>query len=759
MSGRTGGRLWFVVAMLAARPLVGAWDYPDFRCRRLVSVASMDKVNGRKAVGVVTFLTGGRLEEDGRDLRIIAGHLRAPHQILQVGPGDFCRVAFELSPRARYYAIYYGNPKAKAPGAKWEPQVGLRLETRRFRGGDARTLKGMRRAIANARPVYGRDFVAKVFHGYNLFGPSDRYVSVYTGWLYCRAAGDYGFLTTSDDISYLLIDGRVRASKTRWGGGRRRARFRGRPVKLTAGYHRFEYLHVEGTHQQAAVAAWQPPGAERAVVIPDQAFPGVQRASLVEFTQRGQDVSPDVSIENVGEVEFQGRFIVRVRFRDRTTGRRSAGYRPRWDFGDGTTSTERNPQHIYLRTGLRTVALTLRRGDRAYRTTNRIDIQRGWRLQTKRLRDTSRQYAGIIKTYDLKKMPAADLPVAIDLLQAYGHEDAARVGAAALLPHPDLDEDALVKYGVLLGQGLRDRRQQPDQALDIFRFGEKQAVSAAAKAEFALQIGDTYLFYRRDGERASAEYRKVLTTYAKAGSSLLRRAQVRLGDVFRRSGDREKAREAYLRAEGMVYETLPAVVAARAGAYAQTVEEYLRREDFAEASKALDRWEWERPTEKLRGATSLLRARLAAAQDDLDEAIIQAEVAVKVNPAGNYAAELLLHGAEWLLAKKQLEQAQGKLKIILDDHAESGVHSEAVLLMGRCLLRRGQTAEAVRTLSEFAGTVTDDEYRPRALLLLSDGYLRLKDQAKAAGALRTILAEHPASPHAEPARRKLKGLD
>ncbi|NLV25916.1 MAG: PKD domain-containing protein [Methanomicrobiales archaeon] len=50
----------------------------------------------------------------------------------------------------------------------------------------------------------------------------------------------------------------------------------------------------------------------------------------------------------------QGNIPLTVKFTDRSSGNSRAWY---WDFGDGTTSTERNPTHVYTRSGVYSVGL------------------------------------------------------------------------------------------------------------------------------------------------------------------------------------------------------------------------------------------------------------------------------------------------------------------------------------------------------------------------------------------------------------------
>jgi biotin carboxylase len=57
----------------------------------------------------------------------------------------------------------------------------------------------------------------------------------------------------------------------------------------------------------------------------------------------------------------------------------------------------------------------------------------------------------------------------------------------------------------------------------------------------------------------------------------------------------------------------------RRGSFPRTVEDYTARKLFKEAHQALDEWDWEFPTDKLVGYSSLLRARLALAEAEKAE--------------------------------------------------------------------------------------------------------------------------------------------
>jgi len=76
----------------------------------------------------VEFFSGGLCEPNGQDISIFDEKgVRAPHQVLSVGPGDRFLITFKLSDAKAYY-LYYGQPGA-TPSPQWNPECGVFLRT------------------------------------------------------------------------------------------------------------------------------------------------------------------------------------------------------------------------------------------------------------------------------------------------------------------------------------------------------------------------------------------------------------------------------------------------------------------------------------------------------------------------------------------------------------------------------------------------------------------------------------------------------
>jgi hypothetical protein len=162
---------------------------------------------------VAEFFHHGEIRPDGRNVVVAAQNKElVPFRILQLGPGDFCRLAFQAIKGQTEYDIFYGGePPTERPLA-WTCRDGLLLETRQFKQCDFNSLDSVRNAFHAAAPI-GADYVDAVFHGENPFNlKREPFLSRYSGYLELDKAGTYGFIASSQDCSFLLIDNKLVAS-------------------------------------------------------------------------------------------------------------------------------------------------------------------------------------------------------------------------------------------------------------------------------------------------------------------------------------------------------------------------------------------------------------------------------------------------------------------------------------------------------------------------------------------------------------------
>ena len=97
--------------VVSARCYAQTWWDDAWACRRTVEVNQpVPQRPGEEAV-FASFPTGGFLQADGADIRVLAEDKPAPHKIIFIGPGDRVSLLFRYVPGCRRYYIYYGNPQ------------------------------------------------------------------------------------------------------------------------------------------------------------------------------------------------------------------------------------------------------------------------------------------------------------------------------------------------------------------------------------------------------------------------------------------------------------------------------------------------------------------------------------------------------------------------------------------------------------------------------------------------------------------------
>jgi tetratricopeptide (TPR) repeat protein len=628
-------------------------------------------------VGVVEFLSAGRLKKDLSDLRVVgASGTPAKHVVLRRRPGDdLLRVAFAPGGGDRRYAVYMKNPRAKAQ-RETKLGRGLLLETFEFRGGSPDNLRAMRDVLKRAEEApFGSDYVPNVFHGHNMFGRSENYVSRYSGTLLCPRSGQYVFATTSDDASFLLIDGKLVVAWPGWHGAARDARHQSKR-NLTSGAHEFEYLHVQGTAEAAAVAAWQLPGGGKVVPIPPTAFGPVGRGKFSRIERLGGKPALHFEAEVGGECWFEGRHAYRVRLRDRT-GDAPSARRLEWDFGDGLRGRGGQPEHVYLRAGVFTVTMTATAGGRSEKVTNRVRVERIWAKQPWIRPEPPAACAKVVRGYDLSKLDGRSLEAAALLMKAAGAEaEEARVLEAVVSRPAEVESQVYFEAVLFLARRWREEAAARPRAMRLLAQAETHlAGNLKLRARVWRETGDVLFYYEHDLDRALGEYDKVVGRYAdRLEDHIVRITKIRIGDIFRKragEGDFEKARANYTDAERFRLGDVKGVPSVRKGLLLQAAETHLAHRDADRALSALDVLEWEFPLEKLRGQSTVLRARAELARKNVPEALVQLDDLVRAAPHSNHAAEALFMAAEIERSRRRTAEAVRRYERLVADYRDS----------------------------------------------------------------------------------------
>jgi len=563
------------------------WHLQGWPCRKVLEVRS------KAPEACMDVYIGTRATRDGHDLRVVS-HKSRPMKlrIVHSTPEGRFLIVFETSDGPGAYYLYSGRALASAP-AKWEPKTGLVLEIRTRAEGQCDSWENMKKMIEASTEVQGRAFRDRIFDGFNPFGPPDDYISIYRGRLKITKPGLYTFSTMSDEASFMFINGRM---VCQWPGRHesapgRRGRFQGK-IRLDRGLQKIDYYHVEYDGAQSAAAAWAPPGARGAQLIPASAFALPAKAQLLHTELKGESLTADFQYENRNYLELGRGKMTAVAFS--FTGSSDGDRLPRckWNFGDGTYGGGIKARHVYTAPGVYTVrlqAMSATRKISSFQT--RIRVKPVWSDLDFRLPKMKAFRKAVLK-YPFDKLSPPNQAGAMYLYRDSQYDEELLAICQALYPQRQ-QLDPLDQYELLLTLAELNLRN-PDEAVRLYH----QALPLVKKdktklLDLEMKIADALFYYKRDYKGAAEAYKSIRKRYAGSSSVTLRIALIRIGDVYREEGNAEEARKIYNEAEQHPSFKPKLPKAILSGGYVTAVLEKLRNNKAKDALEFMDKWEWE----------------------------------------------------------------------------------------------------------------------------------------------------------------------
>lgn len=667
------------------------------------------------SIVVTEFFHHGEISPDGRNVLVATRRRgRVPLQVLQLGPGDFCRLALQTAAGESSYEIYYGGEPPQEGAPPWTCRDGLLLETRKYRHCDLRSLDSVRNAF-NASQPFGSDYVENVHHSRNPFSlKTEPFLSRYSGYLQITSAGTYGLLTSSRDSSFLLIDGKEVVSRV--GPLYRATRGTRKDVRLSAGSHKFDYYHAAAGPNATMVAAWEVSPADekpKPAAIPTEAFrtAAVGRLPAGHVTLQTGRPMPDFVVQIDGDVPLPGNSVplIGVFFRDNSPKNLTMQAKVQWDFGDGQTSDKLNIDHVYLRPGIYRVTLSVKRSGRTIEMTNRVNIDRpavtSKDLQRLEKDHTLDNYLSIVQTYDPRKLDAFALRQLVLAYEAKAMavEDQAEEARKYIAAAVEAGKAAFVgdsaargaadlhKLAKLVGPMARDRLGDSQLAFQIWQGAAAKIDVAALKGECEVEAADVAIHDLLDAPAA----KKLLDAAAPRLGSVkmgpLARAFHRVrGDYFAHNGNGEAARKAYHEAEQILgFGRRYIERTAWRGAHSRSAEEFIRHGQHDRAAAEIRTWQSEFPSEKIDGYLTLTYARYWAGRRKYAQAIAQAEQLQTVNPDSPYIDQVLLLAAECEVRRGRTDRALATLHGLVKDYPGSPLVPDVKKIIAR--LESGQT--------------------------------------------------------------------
>lgn len=582
----------------AGRAWAAETFWHDTACRYRVRL-NVGNIDGQGEAGYVDVPLPGR-SPDGADIRVTAPNGRTvPHKIVFNGPASKVRLAFQTVSEGAYH-VYWGNPRAKPPDPDWTPRVGLILTAKKYEKGGWNNVNEMLETIRINTHVFGRGRVENVWHAGNPFGPSDRYLSVYEGWLMITKDGEYGFCTASDDASFLFVNDRL---VCQWPGGHGAydglwGQHNGR-VQLKAGVHKIVYLHGEGEGDQAMLAGWMPPGEKQWKVIPPEAFVRFRPVAVdpaQEMTDGRPRMLPIFGWEVVdhwwnGEVN-----LIRMRLAAPDV----AGAAYSWKLHDGTTLDGRVVEHLYFSEGERDVELTVTVAGETFRLVQRICAEPAWLQRNEAPQDRNeyvRKAQGMLEAPSLKFEPG-EIFAAVSMRENLRPSHKAFVNLSGMLtPKPERDASLWIKARVELGQAGWTYWRDYARAYDLIIGGVPYS---GARTELLFTAAGLALSGLEDEKKAAFCIEAI--EKSKPSNALRPRIAVLRAELALLSNDVEKAREAVA---ALPHDAGPEYLA---GAALLDAGNMIARKEYEAALQALDRFEQKNPRYYFSGASVAARA-------------------------------------------------------------------------------------------------------------------------------------------------------
>ena len=463
--------------------------------------------------------------------------------------------------------------------------------------------------------------VRQIFDGYNPYGPSDNYLSIYRGFFYAPVNGKYGFATVSDDASFLFVDGKLVAQWPGFhgAGAGRRAEHRGE-IYLKAGVHIIEYYHMEGRGSQACVAAWRKPGDREYKVIERKYFLPVTIGILRGYEKRDNPYPADFYYTLVDNLYAEKEILTQVKFSSPS----SSGFLE-WELDDGMKMTGvREFLHIYLefkdyRVKLkRKVDVVRLKGGRRLEgyiissspekivvrlEGGTIDIRKNEIEEIKSFHDTMERkvmlreplpgnekmarenYFRITSLYPLSALSERQLRILLTFYRVFEKEgeEARVIYSLAGKSRGSRRWDYLLSLG-----NLYQKKGESTKALLTFQRLAQEA-RGKEKCKALLKTGEIYL---ENGELQKA--REVFTELQEEDSEKWRRkGELGLGDIYLYQKEFEKAEDIYKKQRKEKPEHPE-------GYYLQRAEYFLKLREIENLKSTLKEWGDEYPLSRLR---------------------------------------------------------------------------------------------------------------------------------------------------------------
>lgn len=613
-----------------------------------------------------------------------------------------------------------------APPGPWQRKRGVLLKIyRKARNENPADLASFR-ALLSQSTIQGAGFRDGISDGFNPFGSSSQYMSVYEGFLSIEKPGKYGFCTVSDDGSGVYINGTKIVEwfgAHGWGGSERGEK--SGTIDLPQGVAVVSYLHENSTPSQMAYLGWKPPDGKGFVPIPPAMWLSVRSARPTGIEAHDKPLVADATLTNASTFflpNTDDRQATMVVAQSQSVSKAGKIVSVAWDMGDGVTRNGQKVEHIYFRLGRPIVTLTVTddKGNsdsmRLAANVFQVDVVSNYYAS-----GNPEAYIKIASTYDPQKLSRDDLEgfteacfrteqFALHLTAAAAFvtrfakdKDVSRIAsdAAVSLLRPavydaaraermlataiDATENGLTESEFTLRRAniLAWELGQPDAAAPLYESLYDATRAAAEDPKLAALV-------RKIAERSAKQFAKRPQHRKPAGpaeriKTLARSSLIGLGDVALLNDDRATAAALYAEARRLDLRPIPRPEEmAKLGTYPFMVEDLLARGEHDTALDQIDEWENLFPSQRSEGWTQFWRGKVLFVQQPGPRSLRYLEWCERLSPTAVFVPESLWLRANGLVALKRHAEALALLQRIRSDFTTSEYFQKAPELIAEC---------------------------------------------------------------------------
>ena len=625
-------------------------------------------------VGVVRVCAPDGAYDAGARVLAEPGDAPVGARLLWVAPGEGATVVFDCSAKAERYRV---EPAADA-GA-WQPRAGVIGESRTRIDAAVDTWEQVEELWNKAPSVRGRGVLPFIYWGVDPFAEAggDGFLADFRGWFAVPQAGAYQFATVSDDASFVAVDDQV---VIRWGGwhgldeghrGEKNA-----TVQLQPGLHQVRYRYVENADNPIIELAWKPPGADKLVPMPAEAFAPIARYRVERV---GDGAWFDWSTAD--DCSAGGEYLVALTLRARVP----AGCEARWRFDDGSEATGAEVRHAFARASQRRIRLAAAKDGKEVGAGERTALAQPRWSSVERWNDGAHQrLRDELIGRDPLAMPAADVLALVRYAKFVGEMGwLERIGVAVAKEPTRWGRDG-IELLATIGFVLQDDEvRRLAEAADCWRgFLALPGEHDQRYAHVALHLAGVLIHGLDRGDEAAAVLNAI--DPAKLDETERRLRLLYQGDAALAAGNLAAARARYAEAgDAVPHGDLHYSVRRRARL--ESARAWVARGEFESALQALAEIEWETPIDRMGPETGLLKVRAWLGRKQIGFALACCRRLLIATAADDRRADVLAAMAEVCLAAGRRDDAVVAVAKLKDEfpYSEAAARTADLMKGGR----------------------------------------------------------------------------